>query len=231
LLNQRREEKNIVKGSVKYQKRYTLSGKIICSECGSSFKRRIHYSGSKSEYAAWCCSKHIKDIYQCSMKFIREEDIHRAFVIMVNKLIYGHKYILKPLLKSLRETDYSENVVQIQELEVKLEENADRSNILTTLMAKGYLEQTLFISQSNELKKEASEIMEQKKVLSRSINGEMTVITEVEQLLKWTLKTAYIDHFDDEIFERFIEKIIVYSQDEIGFQMKCNITLKERLVR
>ncbi|WMJ90751.1 recombinase family protein [Anaerocolumna sp. MB42-C2] len=231
LLNQRREEKNIEKGSTKYQKRYSLSGKIICSECGSTFKRRIHYSGSSNEYAAWCCSRHIEDIYQCSMKFIREEDIHWAFVIMINKLIYGHKYILKPLLKSLRETDYSQNAVQIKELEAKLEENADRSNVLTTLMTKGYLEQSLFISQRNELKKVAAVLMEQKKALSHSINGEMTVITEVEQLLKWTSKATYIERFDDEIFERFVEKILVCSQEEIGFQMKCNITLKERLVK
>lgn len=231
MLNQRREEKNIEKGSNKYQKRYSLSGKIICSECGSSFKRRIHYSSSKSEYAAWCCSRHIEDICQCSMKFIREEDIHRAFVIMINKLIYGHKNILKPLLQSLKETDYLENVVQIQELEVKLEENLERNRILTTLMAKGYLEQTLFVSQSNELKKEAATLMEQKKALSHSISGEMTVLTEVEQLLKWTSKAAYINHFDEEIFKRFVDKIIVHSQEEIGFKMKCNITLKERLVR
>jgi site-specific DNA recombinase len=231
LLNQRREEKRIEKGSTKYQKRYPLSGKIKCSECGSTFKRRIHYSGSKNEYAAWCCSKHIEDISQCSMKFIREDDIHRAFVTMMNKLKYGHKYILKPLLQSLKDMDYTENLIQIQELESKLEMNAERSSILMNLMTKGYLDQALFISQSNELKNEATLLLEQKRALSRSLNGGMTVFTEVEKLLKWVSKADYIDYFDDELFIRFVEKIIVYSQYEIGFQMTSNITLKERLVR
>jgi len=231
LLSLRREEKNIEKGSVKYQKRYSLSGKIKCFKCGNSFKRRIHYSGSSKEYAAWCCSKHIEDISKCSMRFIREDDIHRAFVTMMNKLIYGHKYILKPLIQSLKETDYSENLLQVQELETKMEENTEQSRVLTNLMTKGYIEQPLFVSHSNELKKEVALLVEQKKALSRSLNGGMTALTEVEQLLKCVSKADFIKNFNDTLFERYVEKIIVYSQEEIGFLMKCNITLKEVLVR
>lgn len=37
--------------------------------------------------------------------------------------------------------------------------------------------------------------------------------------------------FDDELFTRFVERILVYSRTEIGFELKCGITLKERLVR
>lgn len=43
VIGQRGKEKGVTKGS-KYQNRYPFSGKIICSECGSIFKRRIHYS-------------------------------------------------------------------------------------------------------------------------------------------------------------------------------------------
>ena len=42
LVNQRAAEKGIEKGSDKYQQRYAFSGKIICGECGDTFKRRIH---------------------------------------------------------------------------------------------------------------------------------------------------------------------------------------------
>ena len=41
-IHQRATEKGVVKGSDKYQNRYTFSGKIICGECGDTFKRRIH---------------------------------------------------------------------------------------------------------------------------------------------------------------------------------------------
>lgn len=35
------------------------------------------------------------------MKFIRDEDLKLAFVTMLNKLVFGHKLILKPYLLAL----------------------------------------------------------------------------------------------------------------------------------
>lgn len=230
ILDQRGKEKGIEKGCSKYQNRYPLSGKMKCSECGSSFKRRIHGS-SNSKYIAWCCSKHISDVSECSMRFIREDDIQQAFVTMINKLIFGYKVILKPLLQSLRAVNYSDNLVQIQELDTKVEVNAERSQVLMSLMTKGYLEPTLFNAQNNELRKEAAMLKVQKEDLSRSVNGGMATVTEIEQLIKHVSKADEIEGFNEKLFERSVEKIIVYSPIEIGFKMKCGITLKERLVR
>ena len=43
------------KGSDKYKKRYAFSGKIICSECGDTFKRRIH-TCTTYKYVAWAAT-------------------------------------------------------------------------------------------------------------------------------------------------------------------------------
>src|SRR5680860_102086 len=220
LLNQRGKEKGIAKGNSKYQNRYTLSGKIKCSECGSTFKRRIQGNGN-NKYIAWGCSKHIYDISGCSIRSIRDDDIQQAFIIMINKLIFGHKFILKPLLQSLKAVNYSDNLIEIQALELKMEENAERSKVLVGLMTKGYLEPALFNAQNNELRKEAALLKEQKETISRSVNGEMTVATEVKQLLKHVSKAEPIDSFEEDLFDRYVERIVVYSQVEIGFKMKC----------
>jgi site-specific DNA recombinase len=231
ILKQRGKEKGVIKGSSKYQKRYPFSGKIKCAECDSSFKRRIHGSGDR-KYIAWCCTKHIKDASSCSMKFIREDAIHQAFVVMINKLIFGHKFILRPLLQSLKKTNYSDNITKIQEMGAKIKENTERVQVIMGLMAKGYLEPALFNTQKNELLKEAVLLKEQKEAIKRAIDGSVTALDEVEKLLKFATKAEkQIDAFDIEIFEDFIEEIIVFSQEEIGFKMKCGLNLRERLVK
>lgn len=230
LLNQRAKEKGIEKGTSKYQNRYALSGKIKCSECGGTFKRRIQGNGN-NKYVSWCCSKHIYDISGCSMRAIRDDDIQQAFITMINKLIFGHKLILKPLLQSLKNVNYADNLIEIQMLESRMEENAERSQVLVGLMTKSYLEPALFNAQNNEIRKEAALLKEQKEAVSRLVNGEMTVAAEVEKILKYASKAEPIDKFDELLFRNYVEKIIVYSQVEIGFKMKCGITLKERLVR
>lgn len=231
ILKQRGKEKGVIKGSSKYQKRYPFSGKIKCAECGSSFKRRIHGSGNR-KYIAWCCTKHIKDASSCSMKFVREDAIHQAFVVMINKLIFGHKFILRPLLQSLKKTNYSDNITKIQDMETKIKENTERVQVIMGLMAKGYLEPALFNTQKNELLKEAAILKEQKEAIKRTIDGSQTILVEVEKLLRFATKAEkQIDVFDSEIFEDFTHEIIVFSQEEIGFKMKCGLNLRERLVK
>ena len=85
----------------KYQNRYGFSGKIICGECGSVFKRRIHYTVSGS-YTAWCCKNHLKNINACSMKYVADDSLKTAFLVMINKLIFARKYVLTPLLRKLQ---------------------------------------------------------------------------------------------------------------------------------
>ena len=102
-IHQRATEKGVVKGSDKYQNRYTFSGKIICGECGDTFKRRIH-SCTGYKYTAWCCSTHIKDKDKCHMLFVKDDDLKQAFVTMMNKLVYAHRIILKPYVDALEKT-------------------------------------------------------------------------------------------------------------------------------
>ena len=227
-LNQRAKEKGIEKRNDKYQNRYSFSGKIICSECGSTFKRRIHSSGTR-KYVAWCCSKHLKQITECSMQFIRDEDIKTAFVTMINKLIFGRKLILQPLLDALRGMSNSDNLSRIQELEKQIEKNAEQRELLVKLMAKGYLEPALFNRENNELQMEADNYMGQKEALIHALNGELSKVQEVSNLIKFTNKAEMINTFNEEIFNDHIEKIIVYSRVEIGFVLKCGITLRERM--
>lgn len=82
--------KSIKKGNAKYQQRYAFSGKIICGECGNTFRRRIH-SSTHGKYAAWVCNTHLEDTSRCSMLYIRDDDLKLAFTTMINKLVYCHK--------------------------------------------------------------------------------------------------------------------------------------------
>jgi len=229
LLRQRGDEKGIVTGKGKYQNRYPFSGKIICSHCGNHFKRRTHSCGSR-KYIAWCCSKHIKDSSKCSMQFIREDDIHQAFITMINKLIFGHKFVLKPLLRSLKARNDADNMAQLLELDKKLSDYAERYQALTNLLAQGSISTSVYKEHVNELRAEEDNLKETKKVFSRCMNDGMAAVKEAAELTKWAAKADMIDSFDETLFIRFVDSIIVYSREEIGFKLKYGLTLKERLV-
>lgn len=112
IINQRAKERGIEKQNNKYQNKYSFSSKIICSECGSTFKRCIH--SSEKKYIAWTCNNHIKQISECSMQFIRDEDIKMAFVTIMSKLIFGNKFILRPLFNELRNQSNTDSFRKIE---------------------------------------------------------------------------------------------------------------------
>lgn len=226
LINQRAKEKGILKGTSKYQNRYPFSGRIICGECGAKFKRRIH-SASRVKYAAWCCNQHIEDISKCSLQFIREDALEQAFITMMNKLVFGRKVVLKTLLDALREMSRADGLWRINELESRLEKNLERRQVLMGLMTKGYLEPALFNQENNELLAEAEQMNIEKETLSFTINGELTRTEEVSRLLRFANKEVMLRAFDRDLFEEYVEQIMVCSRTEIAFHMKCGLILKE----
>lgn len=228
-IEQRGKEKSVERHSKKYQNRYPFSGKIFCGQCGGAFKRRIHSSGR--HYIAWCCSTHIADIKKCSMKYIPESNFEYAFVTMMNKLIFGHQTVLRPLLVSLRGMNSDDSLISIRELDKKLEENAEQRKVLVGLMTKGYLEPAVYNKGNNELLQEAERLQRQKESLVRFLSSDTQNLSEVSALLQYATKATMLTGFDGDIFKRFVERIIVYSRAEIGFELKCGITLKERLVK
>lgn len=55
------------------------------------------------------------------MKYIPESDFEYAFVTMMNKLIFGHEFVLRPLLTSLRGLDSDETLETFRHLTGNLE--------------------------------------------------------------------------------------------------------------
>lgn len=229
VMEQRGLEKGILKKEGKYQKRYVFSGKIVCGECGSNFKRRIHYSG-KNEYIAWCCTKHIDHTVKCSMKFIRDEDIKAAFVTMLNKLIFSCDMILKLFMKGLRNIDEKAYLQKITEIEECIEKNENQRNVLVELMSKGLLNPGLFTKQNAELLSEFARLATEKKHISYAVSGNASKVDATQKLIRFCSRNRMALKFNDNIFEDFVDEIVVNSREEIVFKLKCGLSLKERLV-
>lgn len=165
------------------------------------------------------------------MQFIRNDAVEAAFVTMMNKLIYGHKTILRPLLDVLRDANDTDAYRKVAELESRMEGAVERSQVLTGLMTKGYLEPALFNKEKNALETEMESLQRQKDSLSRLLNGNLAKTAEVSRLLKFAAKAEMAVAFNGDLFEEYVDRVVVYSRTEIGFELKCGLTLRERLVR
>lgn len=224
LLDRRRKAFSSEPG--KYHNRYPFSGKLKCS-CGCNFKRRAE----SNQKVSWACAKHIKDQRLCSMKAIREESIQGAFTLLMNKLIFGYAFILKPLRQSLRKDNSAEEVLKVDNLSAKILEIEEKRRVLGDLMTKYLLDQTAYIKKEQELKAEEAQLKEEQELLQQRIQQRAQLVDEVKRLDRFISKAEPLAAFDEALFSQFVDGIEVYSQVELGFKLKCGLTLKERVVR
>lgn len=229
IMQQRGKEKGNGQNTFKYMNRYGFSGKIRCGECGSNFKRRMHYKPSGA-YVAWCCSRHIDSVQECSMKFVTDDALKTAFLTMMNKLIFSRQMLLKPLLHSLQTASETSRLLQIQKLEEMIEKNAEKRQTLTSLMAGGYLEPAVFKQESNALITNAEMLQQEKDNLVHYVSGDRTKVDELEKLVHFTGKHKLITEYNDDVFLAFVDRVTVISREEVVFELKCGLDLCERLV-
>ena len=102
--------------------------------------------------------------------------------------------------------------------------------MLTNLMASGYLEPALFNKESNELVAEAENPAAGKgraDALCQWGYGQNRRIAAVAPVY---IQRNHDDEFDDAVFLSFVERITVLSRKEVAFELKCGLSLRERLV-
>lgn len=133
-------------------------------------------------------------------------------------------------MQSLRGLNEQSRLLKIGKLEMAIEENREKKQVLTNLMASGYLEPALFSKENNELAAEAEALRQEKDRLMHSANGDTAKIEELQRLFRFVSKGTMMMAFDDEIFLSFVEQLTVLSRKEVVFDLKCGLSLRERLV-
>ena len=213
-----------------YLNRYALSGKIVCGECGRNFRRKTNYSAGRS-YIAWSCIGHIEDKESCSMLFLRDGEIKATFTTMMNKLAFSNKLILEPLFKSISQIDEESDRERMDAIDKRMEQLMEERNTLITLMAKGFLEPALFNQERNVLDSEMKNLSTEKtNLVSNSTSGILRA-NEIKDLIDYVAADNFNGEYTEELFEEFVENIIVNSRDELTFNLKCGLSLKEKVVR
>ena len=176
------------------------------------------------------CARYLNpESWRCSMKYIRDDEVKAAFVTMINKLTFAHSMILKPYLEALRSGCTDAPMRRIQEIQTLLLENAEQRETLTKLMAQGYIDQILYNKENNTLLSQADRYRQEMDTLSKAIGGDGAHVTAAKDLLRYVEKAAMLTDFDEALFENTVIRIKVLAREEIAFELKCGLTLKERM--
>ena len=87
----------------------------------------------------------------------------------------------------------------------------------------------LFNKETNELLSQADSFRDEINALKNAVSGDVTKVTAATALLHFTEKGGILQEFDDDLFNEYVNRIIVRSRNEVRFELKCGLTLRERM--
>ena len=152
-----------------------------------------------------------------------------AFTTMLNKLIFARDKVLLPYANSLKNSERTEYLDELNAIEEALEQNRQKRQQVTQLFTRGYLDPAIYAQQNDELLQQSEQLTAQKDAIMARVSGGDKQKKALEDILHFTAGVEMQTAFDDALFMRFVNNVIVYSRTEIGFALKCGLTLRERI--
>ena len=118
---------------------------------------------------------------------------------------------------------------RIQQIQTLLLQNADQRETLTKLMGQGYIDPIIYNEENNALLRQADDYRSEIEMRNKSISGGATHLRAATDLLHFADKSPMLEAFDDELFEQTVDRIVVKSRNDVIFELKCGLKLKERM--
>ncbi|MDE7362489.1 MAG: recombinase family protein [Oscillospiraceae bacterium] len=214
------------KSSVTITERSPFHSKIVCGNCGSTFRRK-----DRKTYVCWVCRKHDESADDCNIRQIRDDEFRIAFVRLCNKLQAHGKAILAPMLRQLEtlsEREKSGNS-QLAELRKEISEIKQQTYLLTMLNSQGTLDGAYFKKHTQELDRKL--MTAQKQLHANLDDKDGKRLDELRKLIGIFERSEPITNFDEIKFGQIVEKITVLSETEIRFGLIGGIGFTERIER
>ena len=206
---------------------YPLARKLICAECGSTFKKKVVTSGT----VTWACRKHNQSKFQCPVKNVQEQEVYMAFITLYNRLKKRYRELLVPMRSYLEQVymPVQGNGSELAALNEEIIQTSRKLTRISGLWQKGVLSEPLFLKHKGPLEQELYALRRQRSVLQEESRTELA---DTDNFL-WMIQTGpeVIVEFNPVLFENLVEKILVLQEDTLVFCLKGGLELREAICR
>ena len=227
-LYESRREKRCADDFTVYRNRYPFSSRIICGECGGTFRRQKVHIGKPYEKIQWSCYKHIEDISKCKQKAIREDTIKQTFVRMWNRLASNYESILLPMLAALKAVQGNpEQEQELLELEQKIQELKKQSHMLSKVLTGGGIDSAIFIEKRNQIDTELDTAWRRQYQIKEQKLFEPEILQTEYLITVFKNRPAIIEEYEEELFLMIVERITVKKESRLSFRLKNGLELEE----
>lgn len=226
---------NLPEHREKYARRYVFSGRLICGNCGATFKRRTWNNKSKAKQIVWQCSTYIKEgKNQCGMKALDDITLKAVFLRVFNRLYSNKEAILKPFFmenvqKALLDELKSEPVKAI---DARIEYITGQMKQLIRQQIKENIAPEVFQNEYGKLKADLDKLREERNSHGSLDDRREEILKRTEKLYEYLQGIEdMLTEFDDGVIKVLVERILVISPTHLKFELKNGLVLEEKFIK
>ena len=210
-----------------------FTAKIICSDCGGFYGRKVWHSNSKYKKLIWRCNHKYEQDMVCSTPNLTEEEIEKAFIKAFNQVLgekQRHIKRFKALLPILADTSKLD-----EQLQAAQAEHSRLMNDLRLFMN----ENTLHVQDQVEYNRkftEKSQLCEAKEAEIGNLEKQLLEQSGRKELIKRCLEEIQkcgeiLTKFDVNLWNSMVESVTISRNKTFGFLFRDGTRIAARLTK
>ena len=210
-----------------------FTAKIICSDCGGFYGRKVWHSNSKYKKLIWRCNHKYEQDMVCSTPNLTEEEIEKAFIKAFNQVLgekQRHIKRFKALLPILADTSKLD-----EQLQAAQAEHSRLMNDLRLFMN----ENTLHVQDQVEYNRkftEKSQLCEAKEAEISNLEKQLLEQSGRKELIKRCLEEIQkcgeiLTKFDVNLWNSMVESVTISRNKTFGFLFRDGTRIAVRLTK
>ena len=208
--------------NARYSSRFALTDIMTCAECGKPY-RRTTWAKNGQKTIVWRCINRLEQGTKVC-KFsptIREENVEKVIMNVINSVIYGHKDFTEMLKENMR-TVIGENtdMASLEDINVQIDTLQKQMLRYVELNAKAGSNSKAYDSKFEQISREIKDLQKQKKELIEQEKRKVNYTHRVNDMAEFLDANCEIVQFDNELVRRLIQSVKVVSREKIVVQFK-----------
>ena len=213
-------------GTMTYQSKFALAHRIVCSNCGTTF-RRCTWTLNGEKIRVWRCGKRIATSgKECKAGAIYETDIQAAFVRVMNELVQNQEEFIRPLLENIdkvleqqlqNKDKITTRIAELSEVLTRLVESQSRMRSTTNISEDEYIN---ISTEYNEL------VKQQEAMQGKEKECEMQKLQVKELIDELTGRGGIISEYEDKLIRILVQRIYALEDKKVIFEFKCGTKIE-----
>ncbi|GHU68275.1 serine recombinase [Clostridia bacterium] len=204
---------------------HIFTNKIVCGKCGHFYREKLWHSTDRYKKAVWRCGAKYERQTKCKTPHVDEATIKRLFTQAVNWVL-GYKDEIVDACEEIKETLLDTSDLEAESAIVRADREDAYSVRRRLIEDHKHSPQADFTARDAQLEERMNSSKQREDEILAGRQARISKAKQVDLYCRRLLAVGCtIDHFDESLWMSLLDRVTVYTKDDIRFTFRDGMTI------